>query len=169
MTANFSGDRAAAVPQRRQGRIFPSAISAEIVIDAPVPAVWQVLTDFPRYCEWNPFTPSVETDFQLGSPVVMQVRLVPGKKLMKQVEYMNVLEVGHRFAYGYDLGSPLLLSANRYQQLDDLGGGQTRYYTTDQFSGVMVPLMNWLYARHIKQGFEDVAAGLKARVEALAR
>lgn len=169
MAANPSGGVAGAVSERRQGRIFPSAISAETVIDAPLQTVWQVLTDFPRYGEWNPFTPSLETDFRLGSPVAMKVRLVPGKKLMHQVEYMNVLEPGRRFAYGYDLGCRWLLRANRYQELEDLGNGRTRYYTTDRFSGLMVPLMKWLYARHIQRGFEDVAAGLKARAEALAR
>lgn len=157
------------VQERCQGRIFPTEISAEIEIDAPAAMVWQVLTDFERYGEWNSFTPGVTSDFRLGSPVEMQVRLVPGKKLMRQVETMNVLEPGRRFAYGYDLGSRYILRANRYQIVDDLGAGRSRYYTTDKFSGVLVPLMNSLYARHIKRGFEDVATGLKTRVESQAR
>ena len=43
--------------------------SDPVTIEAPVEVVWGVLTDVANYAEWNPFTPSVKTDLQLGSPV----------------------------------------------------------------------------------------------------
>ena len=163
-----TGTETTVVTERVQGRIFPSEISAGIDIDAPAALVWQILMDFDQYSQWNAFCPRVATDFQLGSPVDMQVRLVPGKKPMRQVEYLNMVEPGHRFAWGYAMGGPLILQANRYQTVTDIGDGRSRYDTTDKFCGLLVPLMNLLYARHIQQGFEDTARGLKARAESLA-
>jgi hypothetical protein len=165
MTASAAGD--VSVKERVQGRIFPSEISAEIEIEAPAETVWHVLMDFDKYSEWNDFCPSVTTDFQLGSAVNMQVRLVVGKKPMRQVEYLNMVEPGYRFAWGYSMGGALILQANRYQVVEDLGSGRSRYFTTDQFSGLLVPVMNLLYAKHIKLGFDDTARGLKARAESL--
>ena len=150
-----------------QGRLFPAAISASIDIAAPASLVWQVLTEFDRYHEWNSFCPKVSTDFELGSAVVMRVRLLPDRKPLRQVEYLNLLQPGHQFAWGYRFGGALLLQANRYQRVEALAPDQSRYSTIDQFSGLLVPLMNRLYGGYIRRGFEDMARGLKAQAEAL--
>jgi hypothetical protein len=44
-------------------------------IEAPIEQGWSVLVDVDSFPAWNPFTVSVRTDFELGSPVDMQVCL----------------------------------------------------------------------------------------------
>ena len=51
--------------------------SITVEIEAPASLVWEVLTDFPRYAEWNTFCPGLETTAKLGDMVHMQVR-IPG-------------------------------------------------------------------------------------------
>src|SRR5215472_9382187 len=51
--------------------------SIAVEIDAPASLVWEVLTDFARYGEWNTFCPGLETTGRLGDMVCMQVR-IPG-------------------------------------------------------------------------------------------
>jgi hypothetical protein len=63
------------------------------------------------------------------------------------------------------MGHPVLLTANRWQELSDLSGGRTRYRTIDRFSGLLVPLVMALYGEPTRRGFESVAAGLKQWVE----
>jgi uncharacterized protein YndB with AHSA1/START domain len=43
-----------------------TTIRAEIEIDAPIEQVWAVLSDLPRYGEWNPFTPRVDGHLAVG-------------------------------------------------------------------------------------------------------
>lgn len=151
-----------------QGRIAPFAPTATVEIDAPRDLVWSVLTDFPAYAAWNRFTTSVACSGELGSSVEMQV-CFPGGKPMRQVEVLNVFEAPCRLAWGMKMGAATILVANRYQVLDDLGGGRTRYTTTDYLSGLLAPLVRLLYAEPMRAGFQLAADGLKARAESLRR
>ena len=54
--------------------------SDAVEIAAPVEQVWEVLADFGRYGEWNPFTTRVDTNFEVGSPVDLHVTLGPLKR-----------------------------------------------------------------------------------------
>lgn len=129
-----------------------------------MPEVWKVLRDVERYPEWNPFTVSVKTTFELGTPVEMQVALI-GRRTMKQVEYITGYTEGSRFSWGVAVGPKWFISADRVQELTDLGGGRTRYFTQDSFTGVGVWLMRLLVGRNVQRGFDGVAAALKARCE----
>lgn len=147
------------------------SVGASIEIDAPVEAVWAVLHDVARYPEWNPFTVSVQTDFQLGSPVDMQVNLLGRTRkdgtprTMRQVEYITSYDEGRRVSWGVNVGPRWFIYADRYQELTDLGDGRTRYETVDAFTGVGVGFMLLLMERHMARGFAEVAHALKARCE----
>ena len=151
--------------EMRPGRLFARSIEASADIDAPIDHVWAILTDFESYSEWNPFTVAVDTCFEPGRPVIMDVALMP-PKTMRQVEFINVIEAPRRIAWGYVMGHASILQANRYQLLEPLAGDRCRYRTVDYFSGSMVPLMMATMGKKVKAGFEGVARGLKARAEA---
>lgn len=142
------------------------AVGASCDIDAPVELVWSVLTDLASYPEWNPFTVSVDTTFELGAPVDMQVVLFPWWT-RHQVEYISGFHPGHEVSWAVTMGAPWLVTADRYQRLTDLGGGRTRYETADVFTGAGVPVVFALMGRSMRKGFEGVAAGLKERCESL--
>ena len=67
------------------------------------------------------------------------------------------------------MGSATFLVANRYQVLEAIGEGRTRYTTTDYLSGLLAPLVKVLYAEPMRAGFQLAADGLKAYAEAQAR
>ncbi|MCW2545046.1 MAG: hypothetical protein JWM40_2598 [Frankiales bacterium] len=138
-------------------------------IEAPIDAVWAVLMDVEHYPEWNPFTVSVRTTFELGSPVDMQVALRPGKKTRHQVEYLTSFHPDrYRLSWGVNVGPGWFIKADRWQQLTDLGDGRTRYETSDEFTGAGVGLMLAIMEKKVSRGFHDVARGLKARAESRA-
>jgi hypothetical protein len=147
------------------------AVGASSEIDAPLDQGWAVLTDVDSYPSWNPFTVSVRTDFELGNPVDMRVCLF-GKhrrdgspKTIHQVEYITSYIEGSRLSWGVNVGPSWFITADRWQQLTDLGGGRTRYETVDEFTGIGVGFMMLLMRRHMARGFGDVARALKARCE----
>ena len=147
------------------------AVGAAIDIDAAAADVWAVLLDVDRYPEWNPFTVSVMTTFELGSPVDMRVALRGRRRrdgtfrTMHQVEYVTGFEPGRQLSWGVSVGPSWFIQADRWQRLTDLGGGRTRYETSDEFTGVGVGLMLALMRRHMERGFRDVAQALKSRCE----
>jgi hypothetical protein len=151
-------------PKYAQGRFGRFAPTATVDIAAPVERVWNILIDFPSYGAWNRFCPSVTCTGELGANVVMDVRF-PGQKPIRQVEVLNVLEPPHRLAWGVIMGSRALMVANRYQTLETIGEGRTRYITIDYMSGLVAPVVKLLYAEKVRAGFQLAADGLKEYAE----
>ena len=149
----------------RQRRIFSHQVSASADIAASIDAVWNTLVDFDHYCDWNIFTPKVETDLQIGSPVKLHVAM-PGRSESVRTEWINLVEPGKTICWGMHMGHPALLCSNRWQTLRELANGHTQYLTVDKFSGILVPLVVALYGRPMQIGFQSVADNLKQWVEA---
>ena len=150
--------------QRKGIALFKGHVSSEPVeIEAPIERAWDILTDFERYGEWNPFTPSVATDFEIGSRVDLYVRMGPWR--LKQVERIEVVEPPHVIAWGTTMGHRFLISALREQRLEAIGEGRCRYRTSDDFAGLLIPLVMLLFGGFVRRGLNDVARGLKARAE----
>ena len=138
--------------------------SDPVEIEAPAERVWDILVDFERYGEWNPFTTRVEATLEIGAPVMLHVRL--GRLKRKQPERIETVEPPHLLAWGVTMGARFLLVARREQHIETLGETRCRYFTTDETRGLLTPLVALLFGRLIRQGFNDLAAALKARAEA---
>lgn len=145
--------------------VFRFTVASDPVeIEAPAERVWDILVDFERYGEWNPFTTRVEASLEIGAPVILHVRL--GWLKRKQPERIETVEPPHLLAWGTTMGHPVLLSALREQRLEALSETRCRYSTTDATSGLLTPLVALLFGRLIHRGFNAMAAALKIRAEA---
>ena len=141
-------------------------IQAEpIRIDAPVRVVWDVLTDVERYGEWNPFTPQVRTDFKIGSPAHLLVRM--GRRKMRITESVSAFEQPRLIAWSKAFGTRWLLVSVREQHLEPAGETSCFYHNTDRLTGVLARLVYLLFGGYMRVGFTDVGEGLKRRSEAL--
>jgi len=139
--------------------------SDEVIIEAPIQLVWDVLVDFPNYHRWNKFCPSCEAELKLGSPVKMQVDL--GFGLQEQVEYMSLIQPGEAIAWGMENKPGDPIHAVRTQYLKPLGETRCSYISIDVFSGDAVAAMMEAMAQRVEDGFNLCAYGLKARCEEL--
>jgi hypothetical protein len=146
---------------------FAARVEAKSEIEAPRELVWEILHDVDRYAEWNPFTPRATTSLRIGAPVELEVHM-PGKRTMIRTEWVNLVEPGQTICWGMHMAHPALLTANRWQELEELGPAATRYSTYDRFSGLLTPLVLALYGEGIRVGFQQVADALKTRAEAVA-
>jgi hypothetical protein len=141
-------------------------VRVELIIPAPRPAVWDVLVDFARYPEWNPFTVGVGTTGRIGDPVLLDVML--GGKPVKMRERMRVFEPQQRVGWGLRILGGVLLDCTRVQELEDAGEGSTRYVCYESFRGLSVPFFFGFYRTAMQAGFEANAAALSRRVVSLA-
>ena len=145
--------------------MFKHLLSSDTVeIDAPVQRAWDILMDVEHYGEWNPFTPRVATDFEIGSRVDLSAMIGPVP--LKQVERIEDVEPPHLLVWGTKVGHRVLLSARREQRLEALDERRCRYVTTDAFSGLFTALVVLFFGGMVRRGFNSVAGGLKARAEA---
>lgn len=138
--------------------------SEKITIHAPIEKVWAILLDLPRYPEWNPFTYRVESSLVIGAPVDLYVRMRKRGERMQQ-EYVRTVEAPTRLAWGMTMGHATLLTALREQKLERIDRNSCIYHTTDAFSGVLTPLVMYLFGDDIEHGFNAVARALKVYAE----
>jgi hypothetical protein len=144
--------------------VFHFVVASDPVeIEAPAEQVWDILVDFERYGEWNPFTTRVDGDLEIGAPVLLHVKL--GCLKRKQPERIETVEPPHLLAWGVTMGARFLLTARREQRLEALGETRCRYLTTDATSGLLTPPVALLFGKFIRQGFNEMAAALKTRAE----
>lgn len=141
--------------------------SVTVEIDAPQQLVWDVLVDYARYPEWNPYTVRVETTLELGSVIDLYLPdpAKPGETFRNR-EYLRVVDGPHHLRYDTAEEMPGIFAV-RDQWVEDLGGGRSSYRTTDAFSGKYAKAAYDLQGAWVKDGFDAVAHALKARAEAI--
>ena len=140
--------------------------SDSVTIAVPQAFAWQVLLDFERYEQWNPFTFKVKTDLVIGQLVELHVHL-PKRGKSVQKEYLKHLQASEQIAWGMHILAPQLLKARRTQYLNKLNHNQCQYRTDDALEGLLTPLVKALYGESMRQGFNQMAHALKLRAETL--
>ncbi|MBX3271034.1 MAG: SRPBCC domain-containing protein [Sandaracinaceae bacterium] len=138
--------------------------AAEAVIDAPVEAVWAVLTDLARYDAWNPFTPVAKSTLRPGEPIDMRVHMDAYRVTISQRETVRAVEPNAKIVWGAEMMLGLV-RAERTQTLEALGPTRTRYRTEDVIEGALSPLVHALMGGSVQRGFEGVARGLREACE----
>lgn len=140
---------------------------AEATIAAPRQRVWDVLTDFAAYDEWNPFTYDFTfSNFSVGEAVAFQVRM--GEQWTRRQEEIFAHVQGPSLLAWRIRNPSIWLKAVRYQMLTEMPTGHTHYQTWEYFSGLIAPVLGVTVLVQVRRGFVDVAAALKERAESMA-
>ena len=134
-----------------------------VEVNASDELVWGVLTNKQEYCEWNPFTSKIQTDFKIGSPVHLLVRMGPAK--FRITEILCAFEKPRLIAWEKKFGARWLLFAKREQHIEPIGDSNCRYYNIDILTGLLAPIVYLCFSNYMRRGFRDVATGLKACME----
>lgn len=137
-----------------------------VEINASDELVWGVLTNMQEYGEWNPFTSNIQTDFEIGSPVHLLVRMGPAK--FRITEILCAFDKPRLIAWEKKFGARWLLFAKREQHIEPVGDTNSRYYNVDILTGLLAPIVHLCFGNYMRSGFRDVARGLKAFMESQA-
>lgn len=144
-----------------------SVRTERIQISAPIDFVWDILTDVEKYGEWNPFTPRARTDFKIGSPAHLLVRMGPTK--FRITERICAFEKPHLISWSREFGASWFLFAVREQHLEPISDTNCSYHNVDLLSGVFSPIVSLFFGSYMRRGFSDVGVALKLRAETLYR
>ena len=140
-------------------------IEKNFEINAPAEVVWEVITDFARYGEWNPFIRECKVDLRPGGAIDMQVKLMA--KPQPQREWVKEVVPGKRFAYSMKPVPGGTLSSFRSHDLEPSGANKTRYRSYFYLKGWLHPLVVALLGGKLQAGFSGMSEGIRTRSEAL--
>ena len=139
-------------------------LRSQIEIEASAERVWQVLTDFAAYPEWNPFIRRVNGRPEGEERLV--VRMQPSgtrgmtfRPRMIKVEPNRQLRwLGHLLVAG-------LFDGEHIFEIEELDRDRVLFVQREVFKGLLVPLLARRLDRDTRRGFEEMNRALKDRAE----
>ena len=138
-------------------------IHTEIDIGAPVERVWDVLTDFEAYRNWNTFMPRFSGTPTVGS--VVRFRIAPPDSRAMDIKALVLAATpAQELRWRGGLPVPGLFSGEHGFHLEAAGAGRTHLVQEERFRGLLVPIFGAML-RKTERGFEAMNAALKARCE----
>ncbi|MFG1795647.1 SRPBCC family protein [Nocardia sp. NPDC049149] len=138
-------------------------IDLTVDIDAPTDVVWQVITDLPRYGEWNPFVSECRSTLVPGEPIDMVVHL--GPKPRRQREWMVSNIEGRELSYAMKAVPLGTLHSLRSHTLTPLDGERTRYASHFELAGWLHPVVVALLGKAMQKGFAGMTEGVQRQAE----
>lgn len=139
------------------------SIATEIQISAPPEDVWEILTDFEAYGEWNPFITSLQGHVITGNRLTVSISPPHGKAMVFKPTVKSVI---HNKEFRW-LGNVLLPGIFDGEHIFTLQANDSGclFRQKENFSGLLVPLLWKSMKANVQQGFEEMNKALKKRVE----
>lgn len=137
----------------------------ELEIQASPERVWEVLTDFDAYQEWNPFMVEAEGRAVVGQR--LRVRMRPPGRRRPTTFRPRVLEAepGRRLRWLGRLLAPGLFDGEHRFSIEPAGPDRARLVQEETFGGLLAPLLLRFVAEPTLAGFRQMDQALKARAE----
>lgn len=136
-------------------------LETEIIIQASPEIVWEVLTNFEDYPNWNPFIKSLEGDMTVGNNIKIKLPDMSFKpKLLVFDENKELRWIGKLFFKG-------LFDGEHSFEIIDNHDGTVTFKHNEKFNGILVNLFSKKLDTETRTGFEDMNKALKKRVEEL--
>jgi hypothetical protein len=137
----------------------------EIEIDASAKRVWELLTDFASYPEWNPFIRSIGGQPAPGER--LRARLEPpGGLAMTFKPKVLTAEPNRELRWLGHLLVPGLFDGEHSFTIEPLEDNRVRFIQREAFKGLLVPLFARSLESNTQRGFEEMNHALKERAEA---
>lgn len=134
-------------------------IKTSIQINASKETIWQILTDFEHYSEWNSFIHSISGEVSIGNRISIELQGMKFKPTVLKFEKNTELKwLGH-------LGFKGLFDGEHQFLLSDNEDGTVCFEQNENFSGILVKLFSKSLNGKTKQGFERMNKELKTRAE----
>lgn len=131
-----------------------------IQIEAPAARIFALLTDLPRWTQWNTTVDRVEGSCERGGRVTVHAKASPGRAFPLQVAE---IAAPHRMVWtgGMPLG---LFTGTRTYSLTEGPDGRVRFEMNETFTGLMAPLITRSIP-DLQPAFDEFARCLKRAAE----
>ena len=142
-------------------------LHTELEIDASAKRVWELLTDFASYPQWNPFIRHISGHPTPGER--LQARLEPpGGRAITFKPKVLTAEPNRELRWLGHLLLPGLFDGEHSFTIEPLGDNRVRFIQRESFKGLLVPLFARSLESNTQRGFEEMNHALKERAEAAA-
>lgn len=140
------------------------AIEVRTEIDAPAEQVWQMLTDFARYPDWNPLVRQLSGEMVTGRPITVRLALGAGQPMTIKPTLLR-FERPTELRWRGSVLFPGIFDGEHSFVVEAIDERRSRLIHSERFSGVLTPVFRWLAAKQTERGFQAMNLALKKRIE----
>ena len=142
------------------------SIKTEIVVNAPVEKVWNILMDHGSYPQWNPFIKNISGNPDVGSQIAVTIQS-PGNSPMDFAPTVLVNKTNQEFRWIGKLGIKGVFDGEHYFTLEQVGPNQTKFVHGENFTGLLSGIFMMMIREDTEKGFVLMNNALKQRSENL--
>ena len=139
-------------------------LRSEIEIQASAERVWQLLTDFPSFPQWNPFIRKASGNIRAGERLDVNIQPSGARGMTFRPTVLKA-EPNRELRWLGHLLIPGLFDGEHIFTIDPLGEGRVRFTQREVFTGLLVSLFARGLDTDTRRGFEEMNQALKARAE----
>ncbi|MDY0388325.1 MAG: SRPBCC domain-containing protein [Methanolobus sp.] len=139
-------------------------ICTDIIIEAPVNEIWELLTDFESFEHWNPFITSIKGKLEPGSRLHVHMQ-APGMKGINLSPVLTKVEPVHEYRWMSNLWVKGVFDGEHVFRIEELENNRTRFIQCERFRGILAPFILPLIGAKTRMGFEAMNNKLKKECE----
>lgn len=141
--------------------------TTEVVIDVPRQLVWDQVTDFEAYSDWNPFVLEAHADFQVGATIRFLEDLKQFGQHWIDAQFLSI-DPPNSFVWQGHFGAPFLFTVCHSFLFEAVSEHQTRFIQSHENSGLLIPYLAWRGIYYVSyQGYLNYDQSLKERCESI--
>lgn len=139
-------------------------VDIEVEIEGSADDVWNVLSDFKNYSDWNPFITEVTGELKKGETVKTTITL-PFSKTMDFDLYIDDLKTGESFSWTSKIAEPKILDSVHYFKIEKNDNGNVNFSQGEKFSGLLLYIVFPIIRSSLEKNFGKMNSALKNKVE----
>ena len=132
-----------------------------IIINSPATTVWEALTDFTAYPDWNPIVGKMEGEMKEGNRI--STFIVPLNKTYYPI--IMSYKVNKELVWLGAQGAKFLMAGKHYYRLEKISEIQTKLLHGEYFFGLFSYFIPASLLNKMKTAFEQHNIILKQRIE----
>jgi len=136
-----------------------------VTIEAPPQVVWRLLTDLPKYSDWNSYSPSAKGVLREGGVVTIEARLGDEVRIVDNL--VTRLEPSHTLCWHSQNWFEVLARGTRCRHLEATDTGATLFRHHEIMEGPLAGLIEQIYRPRIEAGLAQMNADLKQAAESV--
>lgn len=126
--------------------------------------VWQVLTSFDGYPQWNPAIRRVSGELKTGAKLRMTVVLFGFKQWNLRATVLAVMP-NRQLVWEAQLLSPFFFLAKHIFDIEPLTAGRVMFRQSEQYKGLLAPVLARVLAPFTRRSFEQMNGRLRDLAE----
>ena len=138
-------------------------VYSEIQINASASVVWDILTDFEKFGEWNPFIKEISGTLKEGSELRVFME-PPNSKGMEFKPTLKKVETEKKIQWLGKVWIPKLFDGEHSWTINQIDDNTVLFIQKERFTGIFIPFFTKLL-KNTKSGFEMMNQNLKQRAE----